>query len=310
MHAAVEHLLEVLALESAGPGRWNARSVGDMGDRLFGGQVLGQCMVAAGKVVGPAPVHSLHACFLNRGTPAETIVFEVEQVRESRSFATCHVTAHQGSGAIFEAFVSTQEPEVGPVHQIPMDDVGEPRGESYERAMLQMMTPEGRAGREPPFELPVEIRAEGGLGLFDTGIRPPGVRCWMRMRDRLPDDPGLHQALFAYASDYAIMAPALNPHPISVLNIQSASLDHAIWFHRDFRMDEWILFELDSPVASGGRGIGRGLVYTRDGALVASCVQEGLMRPRAAPDGAPGPGGPASGRDRTVRSFRARGAAP
>jgi acyl-CoA thioesterase-2 len=110
----------------------------------------------------------------------------------------------------------------------------------------------------------------------------------MRVRDALPDDPALHQCLFAYASDYAIMAPALNPHPMPVTALQSASLDHAIWFHRDFRIDEWLLFELDSPVAHGARGVGRGLLYTRDGLLVASCVQEGLLRPLRSASASPG----------------------
>ena len=119
----------------------------------------------------------------------------------------------------------------------------------------------------------------GGVGLFSTDVKPPQARFWLRVRGELPDDPSLHQALFAYASDYAIMAPALNPHPISVTSLLSASLDHAVWFHRPFRMDEWLFFELDSPIASGGRGVGRGLLYTREGELVASCVQEGLLRP-------------------------------
>ena len=166
-----------------------------------------------------------------------------------------------------------------------MDDVGEPEGETYERGLLRAMTPQGQEKKaslgpeEPSFELPVEIRGVGGLALFTSEVRPPQARCWMRMRGALPDDPALHQCLFAYASDYAIMAPAVHPHPFPVTALQSASLDHAVWFHRPFRMDEWLLFELDSPVATGARGIGRGLLYTRDGQLVASCVQEALLRP-------------------------------
>jgi acyl-CoA thioesterase len=139
--------------------------------------------------------------------------------------------------------------EEGLQHQIPMDEVEPPSGETYERALLRTMTPDAQR---------------------DSA------------EDAVPDDPALHQCLFAYASDYAIMAPIVQPHPVPITALQSASLDHAIWFHRDFRMDDWLLFELDSPVATGARGIGRGLLYSRDGALVASCVQEGLIRPVAA----------------------------
>jgi acyl-CoA thioesterase-2 len=284
MHAALRNLLDVLALVPAGDGVWRARSLGDMGDRLFGGQVLAQALVAAQRATGAGLAHSLHACFLRRGTPHQPIELAVETLRRSRTFVTCRVTAKQERGAILEMLVSYHEQEPGPMHQIPMDDVGEPEGESYERAMLQVMTPQGFEGDDLPFELPVEIRGVGGL--FDTEVKPPRARCWMRMRDALPDDPVLHQCLFAYASDYAIMAPALNPHPVPVTAMQSASLDHAIWFHRAFRIDEWLLLEGDSPVANDARGIGRGLLYTRDGTLVASCVQEGLLRPLPTASGA------------------------
>jgi acyl-CoA thioesterase-2 len=128
----------------------------------------------------------------------------------------------------------------------------------------------------------VEIRGSANAALFTDRVEPPRAHCWMRVRGALPDDPALHQCLFAYASDYTIMAPIVQPHPVPITVLQSASLDHAIWFHRDFRMDDWLLFQLDSPVATGARGIGRGLLYARDGTLLASCVQEGLIRPVAA----------------------------
>ena len=135
--------------------------------------------------------------------------------------------------------------------------------------------------------LPVEIRGVDGIGLFRDEIAPPQARCWMRSRGALPDDPLVHQCLFAYASDYAMMMPVLNPHPLSIPTLRTTSLDHAVWFHRDFRMDDWVLFELDSPVSGGGRGVGRGLLYTRSGELVASSIQEGLLRtaPRDWPSG-------------------------
>jgi len=160
-----------------------------------------------------------------------------------------------------------------------MDDVGPPRGESYEGALLQVMTP-GGAQEDVPFVLPIEIRCEGELGLFSREVNPPDARCWMRVRGPLSDDQVLHQCLFAYASDSALCIPTLNPHTQPIMEFLSASLDHALWFHGPFRMDEWLLFELDSPVAGHARGVGRGLLYRRDGTLVASCVQEGLLRPR------------------------------
>jgi acyl-CoA thioesterase-2 len=190
-----------------------------------------------------------------------------------------HVVASQHDTEIFEMGVSYHVEEVGPTHQIPMDEVGPPAGEGYERALLRAMTPAGFEDDATPFELPVEIRGVGGIGLFSSDVNPPQARCWMRLRDGIRDDPVLHQCVFAYASDYAIMVPAMNPHPMPVTALQSASLDHAVWFHRDFRMDEWLLFELDSPIATGARGVGRGLLYTRKGLLVASCVQESLLRP-------------------------------
>jgi len=280
-HPALRRLLDVLELVPVGGQVWRGGSLEDMGDRLFGGQVLAQGLAAAQRATGAGPAHSLHACFLHRGTPHEPIDFEVETVRRSRAFVTSFVTANQRRGAILQMHVSYHRLEPGPSHQLPMDAVGGPEGEAYERAMLQVMTPHGFEGDELPFELPVEIRGVGGVGLFDTEVKPPQARCWMRMRAALPDDLVLHQCLFAYASDYAIMAPTLNPHPLPVTAMQSASLDHAIWFHGDFRMDDWLLFELDSPVARHARGLGRGLLYTRGGTLVASCVQEGLLRPLA-----------------------------
>jgi acyl-CoA thioesterase-2 len=279
VHPALQRLLDVLDVETLDEGVYLARSEGDVGERLFGGHVLAQGMVAAGRATGGGHVHSMHAYFLRRGTARETIRLEVETLRRSRAFLTCQVTAIQSEAAILRMLVSYHDPEPGPVHQIPMDEVGPPEGEAYERALLRVMVPVGHEEATTSFELPVEIRAVGGLGLFSSEIKPPWARCWMRVRGELPDDPALHQTLFAYASDYAVMAPAANPHPFPVTELQSASLDHAIWFHRPFRMDEWLLFELDSPIATGARGIGRGLLYTRDGELVASCVQEGLLRP-------------------------------
>jgi acyl-CoA thioesterase-2 len=286
MHPSLSRLLDVLRPRPVEAHLYEAVSVNGEGGHLFGGQVMAQAMAAANYDLPGATAHSLHAYFLRRGTPAEPIRFRVESLRASRRFRTLEVVASQQGQPILQVSISYHEPESGPVHQIPMDDVGPPQGEAYERALLQAMTPEGFSDEGTPFELPVEIRGVGGVGLFSTDVKPPQARCWMRVRDRLPDDLAyssvLHQWLFAYASDYAIMVPALNPHPCTITSLQSASLDHAIWFHRPFRMDEWLLFELDSPIASGARGLGRGLLYKQDGTLVASCVQEILLRPLTA----------------------------
>jgi len=238
--------------------------------------VLAQGLVAAHSSLGGGLAHSLHAHFLRRGTPAKPIEFIVQTLRASRSFRTGSVTAVQDAVPIFQMTVSYQREGHGPSHQIPMDDVGDPEGEAYEDALVRAMghVRDDVAG----FRLPLEIRGVGGIGIFSEQIKPPHARCWMRTRGPLPDDPLFHQCLFAHASDYVMMMPVLNPHPISIPALQTASLDHAVWFHGDFRMDEWVLFEMDSPVTRDGRGVGRGLLYTRAGELVASSVQEALVR--------------------------------
>jgi acyl-CoA thioesterase-2 len=281
MYVPLDQLLSCLALKNVGPDRWEGRSPDPDIGHLFGGQVLAQGLVAAHHSLGGGLAHSLHAHFLRRGTAARPIEFVVEGLRASRSFRTGSVTAVQDDAAIFQMTVSYHRDEPGPSHQIPMDAVGDPEGEVYEDAILRAMSKirgYDFAGRR----LPLEIRGVGGIGIFSEEIKPPNARCWMRTRGALPDDPLFHQCLFAYASDYAMMMPVMNPHPISVPALRTASLDHAIWFHGDFRMDEWTLFEMDSPVTRGGRGIGRGLLYTRSGELVASSVQEALLRPAPA----------------------------
>jgi len=285
MHAALSNLLAALEPIPIGEGVYRAGQPNEHGNHLFGGQVLAQALASAGRFVGDRLANSLHAYFLSRGNARDPIEYAVSELRESRAFRTVEVTARQSGTRILKLSASYHDAEPGPEHQIPMDEVGPPEGESYERALLRAMTPDGFEDDATPVELPVEIRGVGGIGLFNTEVNPPQARCWMRMRDALPDDPVIHQCLFAYASDYAIMAPALNPHPFPVTALQSASLDHAIWFHRRFRMDEWTLFELDSPVAHGARGVGRGLLYTADGALAATCVQESLLRTLREPEG-------------------------
>jgi acyl-CoA thioesterase-2 len=285
MHPALKDLLAALELADLGDHVYEGRGQGALGSHLFGGLVLAQGLAAAHRESPGARANSLHACFLHRGNTCDPIRYGVERLRRSRTFTTYQVVARQGGQAVLQMIVSYHDREAGLRHQIPMDPVGPPAGETYERALLRAMTPD--AQRDPaedavPFELPVEIRGVATLALFSDEVQPPRAHCWMRVRGALPDDPALHQCLFAYASDYAMMAPVLHPHPLPLTMLRTASLDHALWFHRDFRIDDWVLLELDSPVAADARGIGRGLLYTREGDLVASCVQEGLIRPLVA----------------------------
>lgn len=283
MDDATSRLLSTLDLRPVDDGCFEGDCETFGGVHLFGGQVLAQALVASQHCSRGHPANSLHAYFLKRGDPAKPIRFRVERRRRSRAFETHQVVASQDDMPILEMLTSHHLPETGPQHEIPMAEAGEPGGESYEETLLRLMVPEGHFIGELEFKLAVEIRAEGGLGLFSRDVGPPRARCWLRFRSRLPDDPALHQACFAYASDYAIMAPALHPHPVTTMDMQTASLDHAIWFHRPFRADEWTLFELDSPAAFGGRATGRGLLYDARGRLVASCTQESTLRPLAGP---------------------------
>lgn len=284
MHAAVESLLSLLDLKQLDDTLFEGETSSLGGGRVFGGQVLGQALVASQRCSRGLPAHSLHAYFLNRGDPDHPIRYQVTRLRSSRAFDAFEITASQLDQVIFKMMASHHEPEDGPQHQIPMDDVGEPEGETFEEALLRVMTPGGRDMGKLTFELPVEIRGVGGLAMFSREVRPPNARVWLRLRgEGLPDDPTLHQALFAYASDYAIMAPALHPHALTAMDMMTASLDHALWFHRPMSVNEWMLFELDSPVGYGARGVGRGLLYDTQGRLVASCVQEAMMRPLTKP---------------------------
>jgi len=283
MTESVAKLLDQLDLDQLEDDLFEGQSSAMGAGRVFGGQVLAQALVASQRSSRGIPAHSLHAYFLNRGDPAHPIRYRVARLRSSRAFDAFEVTATQRDQTIFKMMASHHEPEPGPEHQIPMDEVGQPEGETFEEAMLRVMTPRGEELGTINWELPVEIRGVGGLAMFSRDVRPPNARVWLRVRGELPDDPDLHRALFAYASDYAIMAPALHPHPVTAMDMMTASLDHSLWFHRPFRMDEWLLFELDSPVSLGARGLGRGLLYDTDGRLVASAVQEAMMRPLTKP---------------------------
>jgi acyl-CoA thioesterase-2 len=256
----------------------------DRWQRVFGGQVLGQALVAATHTVEARVCHSLHAYFLRPGDPKMPILYEVDRARDGGSFTSRRVVAIQGGQQIFNMAVSFQVPEEGLEHQIDMPPAPDPDSLLSERQrrmeIASDMPDEARAWFLR--ERPIEIRAVDPPDRFKPGKRPPRQTVWIRATGALPDNPSLHQCVLAYASDMTLLDTCLLPHGYSVMspNMQLASLDHAMWFHRPFRADEWLLYVQDSPSASGARGFNRGTVYRRDGALVASVAQEGLIRVR------------------------------
>jgi acyl-CoA thioesterase-2 len=282
MSEALRALLQLLDLEQLELNLFRGVSPQDGRPRIFGGQVLAQGMVAALRTVEPGRLaHSLHAYFLRPGDPRAPIVFDVHRIRDGRSFTTRRVVAVQRGEAIFNMAVSYHVPEEGLAHQVAMPDATAPEEcPSYEETLRTAA--QRRGGELGRIEFPVEVRTVGGFHAFDEAPRPPHILTWIRTRGPMPDDPGLHQCVLAYASDLTIMVAAVYPHRASMRSpgFQSASLDHAMWFHRPFRIDDWVLHEQESPASAGARGLGRGTIFTRAGELVASCAQEGLIRLR------------------------------
>ena len=276
-------LLAQLDLETVEENLFLGQSPNDGRERIFGGQVLGQAMMAALRTVEQRTAHSLHAYFLRPGDPRIPILFEVDRIRDGRSFATRRIVAIQKGQAIFNMSVSFQGEEAGPERQMDVESPGEPGGTLYEEE-IQVIRERYAADVEADdrrFELPIEMRHEGGLGLFDRTPRDAEFRTWLRARGPLPDDLAIHQCVLAFASDFTISVGAVRPLDMGMgIDIQSASLDHAMWFHRPFRVDDWLLHVQDSPVTARARGLGRGTFYDREGRLVASCAQEVLVRVR------------------------------
>ena len=289
MASAITELLEVLDLEPLEVNLFRGRSPQSRWQRVYGGQVIGQALVAACRTVDDVasrPPHSLHAYFLLGGDPKVPIVYDVDRIRDGRSFTTRRVVAIQHGHAIFTMAVSFHVTEDGLSHQSAMPRVPEPEAlpdeaEMKERVWPTLPEPVRRYfERERPIELrPVEIGRY--LGEKSAAGR---FHVWIRATGKLPDAPAIHQCVLAYASDMTLLDSALIPHGRSVFDkeIMAASLDHALWFHRPFRADEWLLYAQDSPNLSDSRGFSRGLIFARDGTLVASVAQEGLLRQRRA----------------------------
>jgi acyl-CoA thioesterase-2 len=287
MASAVQELVDILNLEPLELNLFRGRSPQSRWQRVFGGQVIGQALVAACRTVDDVtlrPPHSLHAYFLLGGDPKVPIIYEVDRIRDGRSFTTRNVKAIQHGRAIFSMSVSFHMHEEGLSHQFKMPDVPKPdalptEAELKERVWPLMPEPVRRYyERERPIELrPVEY------GRYLGEISEEGrFHVWIRATGRLPDEPAIHQCVLAYASDMMLLDAALIPHGKSVFSedIMAASLDHALWFHRPFRADEWLLYAQDSPSLAGSRGFSRGLIFASDGTLVASVAQEGMLRLR------------------------------
>jgi acyl-CoA thioesterase-2 len=252
---------------------------------VFGGQVAAQALVAGARTVEPPlSAHSLHSYFLLPGDTAVPIVYDVERMRDGRSFSTRRVVARQHGRPIYFMTVSFQRPEEGFEHQDVMPEVPSPESSLDMVELFREQSPEHAELWLKEWSA-LDLRAVGDSrpgGQLSSEVHPARSRVWIRVNGALDDEELTHQATFTYASDMTLLGSTLVPHGVAVSSprVQSASLDHAIWFHRPFRSDHWLLYDQVSPSASGGRGLALGRVFSQDGALVASVAQEGLIRPR------------------------------
>jgi acyl-CoA thioesterase-2 len=282
MNQLLDDLIKVMTLERLEMNLFRGQSRDIGSPQVFGGQVLGQALVAATATAQDRVVHSLHAYFLRRGDFNSPIVYEVDRALDGKHFSSRRVVAIQHGRQIFNMSASFQLAETGLDHQISMPDVPSPESlpdmESYYREMADKLPAAARRILEQkrPFEFrpvqpPDQLRREKSAGL---------KYIWFRAVDALADDEALHRCLLAYVSDFHLLDTALKPHGISMISpkLVITSIDHAMWFHRSVRVDDWLLYTIDSPSASGARGFARGSVFARDGRLVASAAQEGLIR--------------------------------
>ncbi len=286
MSSALQDLLTVLDLEPLEVNLFRGRTPPTGRDRVYGGQVIAQALVAACRTVDAngRPPHSLHAYFLLGGDPKAPIIYDVDRIRDGKSFTTRRVVAIQHGEAIFTMAVSFHRDEPGMSHQAKMPDVRKPEElptEAELKARVLPMLPEA-VRRYYERERPIELRPVEFDRYLGKKIEDGRFHVWMRATGRLPDEPAIHQCVLAYASDMMLLDAAMVPHGRTLFEkgLMAASLDHALWFHRAFRADEWMLFAQDSPNLSGARGFSRGLIFTREGTLVASVAQEGLVRER------------------------------
>ena len=285
MRAVLSDLIDLLALERLEENLFRGRSQ-DLGwGQVFGGQILGQAMSAAEQTVPKDRFcHSLHAYFLRPGDVRKPVIYTVDPIRDGRSFTTRRVVAVQHGKAILNLSASFKVVEEGFDHAAPMPEAPPPESLKSQQQLIaehlenlpDVLRVRATADR------PIEIRPIDPLHPVRPEVRPPHRMAWFRASDTLPDGPALHRKLLAYASDFHFMTTAMQPHGVNWLTpgMQVASLDHAMWFHRDFRCDDWLLYAVDSPSASGATGLARGQFFDRSGRLVASTAQEGLIRQR------------------------------
>lgn len=282
--AALESLLALLDLERLESDFFRGLSPRDRWQRIYGGQVLGQALVAAYRTVETRVCHSLHAYFLRAGDPRIPILYQVDRSRDGGSFSARRVAAIQHGAPIFTMSASFETPEEGLEHQSLMPNVPSPDELATEQQWLAEIMAQLPAAHRGWFmrARPIELRPVVPANRFAPEKREGRQIVWFRAVATLPDLPALHQCVLAYASDMTLLDTSLLPHGYNLFTpeLQLASLDHAIWFHRPFRADEWLLYVQDSPSASGSRSFNRGEIFRRDGALVASVAQEALIRRR------------------------------
>lgn len=295
MRDVLAELIDILALERIEENIFRGRSQ-DLGwGRVFGGQVLGQALSAAEQTVpDDRPVHSLHGYFMRPGDASKPIVFTVDPIRDGRSFTTRRVVAIQDGKAIFNLAASFQVVEDGFDHQACALPEGVPGPDELisERELGKAYIarlPEAVRNSLPTAMLervvadrPIELRPIDPVDPLRPDVREPHKRVWFKASGPLPERRSLHNHMLCYASDFHLLGAALQPHAVTWLDprMQVASLDHAMWFHREFRFDDWVLYDIDSETAQGARGLARGRFFARDGRLIATTIQEGLMRKR------------------------------
>ena len=284
---AVDTLLAILDLEPLERNLFRGVSPQVGWQRVFGGQVIGQALVAAGRTVAAERhCHSLHGYFMRPGDPSTPIVYEVDRIRDGGSFTTRRVVAIQHGEAIFSMSASFQKDEDGLEHQIDMADVPPPEDLPSENELKALFLKSAPEPMRKYWERarPIELRPVDLAHYISRTPLNPCQTVWVRATGLVPDDARLQKCVLAYASDMTLLDTSLFAHGRSIFDptLQVASLDHAMWFHRPFRVDEWMLYVEDSPSASGGRGFNRGSLFSRDGRLVASVAQEGLIRVRDA----------------------------
>jgi len=286
MSRALDQLLTILDIERLEENLFRGLSPQVGWQRVFGGQVIGQALVAANRTVNGRLAHSLHAYFLRAGDPSVPIIYNVDRIRDGGSFTTRRVVAVQHGQAIFSMAASFHREETGLEHQIKMPEVPPPESLPSEAelkaCLIDRVPPQVKAYWER--ERPIEIRPVDLSRYLTPGNHDPSQQVWIRATGELSNEQSLHQCVLAYASDFTLLDTALIAHGRFVFDpkLMLASLDHALWFHRKLRADEWLLYAQDSPISGGGRAFCRGMLFTRDGKLVASTAQEGLLRERSA----------------------------